>query len=407
MSASPSVRVTIFDPRSGRMTEEVISGAEQAARKAVEASGRQVVSVQAEEAASRAGLFRSAAPRRMGLGDLLVFCRSMAIMLKGGLTSAAAMEFYGESAPAAFRGGLAEAAARVGEGQPLDGALARTGFFDDVLLGTVRAGLASGALGKCFEMLGERYRTRRAFAAKLRKALAVPVVVTAIMLAIFFVGQLWLIPMVEQMLADARVSPDPFSAVTFAASGFFRATWWAWAALVAGAAGALCWVPAARRAALYALMSRVRSVRVVVMGLRQISLVGTLRVLYDNGVPMREALGTAADTLRGTAMREEVLRAAQEYASGVHLHTALRNNTSCDERLVHMIRVSEATDLRQQLANIEQVYVEETEDNLDRLALTINLGAYAVAAALIVSVFVSAYLPIVLMSVRLMSAGGF
>lgn len=397
-----ALTVTLHDPATSRTFTRREMGTQAQVRAAAEKAGLTVIDVQDAPAAATGKGEARVSP--LSLAEKISFCRSMAIMTRANMSVADALRFYGEALPAGRRNALMECSQAVLGGADLGQALERSRLFDHVFVGTVKAASTAGVLPEALSSLGERYRTQKTFLSKIRRAVALPVAAGLICLVIYLVGQLNLIPMVESMLEDAGAAPDPFSAIVFAKSHFIRATWLLWlggfAAFLAGLAAS----PQFRSSVVYVLMSRFKSVRTVVMGLRQLTLLSTLRVLYKAGVAIVESLELAADALKGTAMREEVLRAAADVRDGVALASALRNHTSCEEKLVHMIRVSEGRDLNAQLGNLEQMFQEDTDDALEKLALAINIGTYLVGGGLITVTYLATVLPMILMSIQMMNA---
>ena len=82
----------------------------------------------------------------------------------------------------------------------------------------------------------------------------------------------------------------------------------------------------------------------LIMGLRQSAYIGTLQMLYSNGINLARASSLSARVLLGTPMYGDFIKASQVYeTSGVPFAEALKRNTSLDPQVVHMIGICDRT----------------------------------------------------------------
>ena len=147
--------------------------------------------------------------------------------------------------------------------------------------------------------------------------------------------------------------------------------------------------------------------RRLVMGLRQTSYIGTLQMLYANGINLARASALAAKVMDGTPMYAGFVKASKVYeTSGIPFSEALKRNAGLDPQVVHMIGIGEkSASLPQQLELLRDIYEEDTAAYMTDFTAVINFITLATAVFIIALVFTGAMLPIFLMGPRMMQSG--
>lgn len=358
-----------------------------------------------------AGLDRKARqkPRLLPRKELIRFCRGMASMLKARITAADALRYYAQDHPdESVRKALASARANVENGVPLHAALAKTGRFDDKLVGLIQAGSNSGQLHRAFASVAERLRKEHAFRGKLRKATLMPSGIIFVLLCLFIVAQVKIVPQVEGLLADVKQEPDKFCKVLFNLSHITGAVW----PFVMGGLISLVLVlwkaDGVRNTVLYLLMGKWRLLRQMIMGMRQMLFLGSLHLMHSNGLTLIQCIETAASAVKGTPLFDELLEVARRYRTlGIPFSEAIRKYSSCDDQVAHMISIGErASSLDVQLEMLVTMYEEDTDRMMEDLTQVMNLAVLILASVLISCVFIGAFLPIFLMGPKMMNGSG-
>jgi hypothetical protein len=86
-----------------------------------------------------------------------------------------------------------------------------------------------------------------------------------------------------------------------------------------------------RNVILNLVMAKWRLCRMLVMGLRQLTFLGTLHMLHSNGIQLAKAIRTAAESVRSTPLFDELVEASERYQnSALPISDAFRKFTSCD-----------------------------------------------------------------------------
>jgi type II secretory pathway component PulF len=339
--------------------------------------------------------------------QLIVLCNSVAAMLDAQIPLPRALEFYNARLTREdLRQTLKSIAAAVDRGDDNHKAFAATGRFDSTFIGLVKAGTMASNLSAALRALARRMKTNAEFQGKLRKALLTPCGVIVFQWCLLIYSMTALIPNVEKMLKDMRVQPDAFSGAVFAFSHFFQATY---VPVTIGVIAFLlvCWRSRPFRDLMVkAIMSRWRLLRRIVMGFRQLTLIGTFEMLITNNIPIADSLETCARTLKNTPLEKELLEVKSKVALGMNLGEAVRRYTSVDAQLSHMVEIGEkASNLPEQLRLLRDLYEEETGQQIELFTGLVGLFSKVATLALIAGIYLATYLPIIMAGVKMMSSG--
>jgi type II secretory pathway component PulF len=143
------------------------------------------------------------------------------------------------------------------------------------------------------------------------------------------------------------------------------------------------------------------------MSLRQLTFLGTIRLLHSNGINLAKSIRVSANSVKGTPFYQELIDAADKYEhSGVPLSTAFAKYTSTDPQVVHMLSIGEkSASLDTQLDMLTNMYEEEAENQMETFTAVIGFLVLIIAVALISAVFIGTFLPIFLMGPKMMQSG--
>lgn len=338
--------------------------------------------------------------------ELVRFCRGMSVMLSAGISIVDALEFYTSTLPnKALKSVLAQVQASLKSGDSPNVAFSRTKAFSPLFVGLVTAGAAAGDLGSSLRSLARQLELQLQLKGKIRKIVMLPSVVIALLFGIFLAAQLVVTPKIEGMLTANGVEPDAFSKVVFQMAKVTEASWVPVVIALLAAVFTVAFSPRVREFIVNVGMSRLRSVREVVMGVRQTTFVGTLSMLQNSGIVMEEALGITAGVMAGSPMGREVEEVRNQYLTGLDVSKCVKQFTSCEPTVVHMIAIGEKTgQLPEQLTLCASMVEDQTKDAMDILSSRVQTLSTVIPVTLIAFIFISSYLPIVMMSAQMMKS---
>lgn len=329
-------------------------------------------------------------------------------MLKAQINTADAVRFYAQGLPdKILSADLMKINREVTAGVSIHEAFRKTGRFTDMTIGLIQAGSDSGQLDRAFAALAKRLKSDLTFEAAIRKATIMPSIVISILIGAFIMAQLKIVPQVEEMLTDVGQKPDGFTGIAFKVSHFTQDTWMFILPLFIAAVCTIAFVDKVRNFAMILMMSKWRTFRLLVMGLRQSTFLGTMDLLYSNGINLAKAIRVSANSVKKTPFYNELLVAADKYEhTGVPITTAFGKYTSADDQVVHMLSIGErSASLDVQLKLLAEMLEEDAQNHMADFTNVLNFLVLIIAVALIAAVFIGTFLPIFLMGPKMMQTG--
>lgn len=339
--------------------------------------------------------------------ELVDMFRGLGSMLRAQINTADALKYYSHGLP---NKGMVDALNRVREdiatGVNVHEAFRRTGRFSETIIGLIQAGSDAGQLHHAFQSLAERLKSELYFQKQLKKATITPGVIIAVLSGAFIVSQVKIVPQVEEMLNGVGAKPDGMTAIAFKVSHFTQATWPVFVIAVISIAVVITQSAHVRNLILGFTMSRWRLLRLLIMSLRQMTFISTIRLLHSNGINLAKSIRVSANSVKNTPFYNELRTAADKYEhSGVPLSTAFAKYTSVDAQVTHMLAIGEkSASLDAQLEMLSEMYEEDSQNHMTTFTAAISFLVLIIAVALIAAVFIGTFLPIFLMGPKMMNS---
>ena len=340
--------------------------------------------------------------------DLVGVFRGLSSMLRAQINTADALKYYGQGLPnKVMADALLQIREDIAAGVSVHEAFRRTGRFSDMVVGLIQAGADAGQLNQAFSSLATRFTSELHFSKALKKATTMPAVVITVLSAAFVMSQVKIVPQVEEMLKGVNQEPEGLTAISFAVSHTTKAVWPFVATIVITTVISIWRSEKLRNFILGLLMSKWRLLRMLIMSLRQMTFLSTMRLLHANGINLAKAIRVSANSVKGTPFYHELREAADKYEkSGVPLSTAFSKYTSVDSQVVHMLSIGEkSASLDNQLEMLSTMYEEDSENYMAAFTAMVNFLVLLVAVGLIAAVFIGTFLPIFLMGPKMMNSG--
>lgn len=269
-----------------------------------------------EASAPRGGLFR----RGLSGAQLALLTRQLATLLKAGLPIDEALGALAEQDDDARAHALVAALrARVIEGASLAAALADAPeSFPEIYRASIAAGEQSGRLDQVLARLADYSEARDALNQKVWAALAYPLLLTIVAVAIVSGLLAYVVPQIVGVFVQLHQAlPWPTRAL-IALSTFVRD--WGWLLLLVLVAGAVALRVALRtervRHGWHALLLRLPLAGSVTRAANTARATRTLALLTASAVPLLESLQIAAQVMPNLPMRAAVRRAALKVREG-------------------------------------------------------------------------------------------
>jgi type II secretory pathway component PulF len=353
-------------------------------------------------------LFGGGKPKQFTKKELIGVFRGLGSMLRAQINTADALKYYAQGLPnKVMVDALMQVRNDIAAGVSVHEAFRRTGRFNDMVIGLIQAGADAGQLHQAFGSLAARFTSELYFTKAMRKATTMPAIVISVLTGAFIVSQVKIVPQVEDMLGSVNQEPDGLTAISFAVSHTTQAIWPVVVSIIIGTVVVIWRSSKIRNLILGLAMSKWRLLRLLIMSLRQMTFLSTIKLLHSNGINLAKSIRVSANSVKGTPFYKELRDAADKYEhSGVPLSTAFSKYTSVDTQVVHMMSIGEkSASLDSQLEMLTTMYEEDAENYMATFTATVNFIVLLIAVGLIAAVFIGTFLPIFLMGPKMMNAG--
>ncbi len=339
--------------------------------------------------------------------ELVDMFRGLGSMMRAQINTADALKYYSHGLP---NKGIVDCLGQIREdinnGINVHEAFRRTGRFSDTIVGLIQAGSDAGQLHHAFQSLADRLKTEIYFEKRLKKATVTPGVIIGVLVGAFIVSQVKIVPQVEEMLMGVGAEPDGMTAISFKISHLTQKIWPIVVLSIIAIGVTIARSSKVRNFLLGFGMAKWRLLRLLIMSIRQLTFISTIRLLHSNGINLAKSIRTAANSVKSTPFYDELRTAADKYEhSGVPLSTAFSKFTSCDAQVSHMLAIGEkSASLDSQLEMLSEMYEEDSQTHMEVFSASVSFIVLIIAVLLIAAVFIGTFLPIFLMGPKMMNS---
>ncbi|HUE78642.1 MAG TPA: type II secretion system inner membrane protein GspF [Sphingomicrobium sp.] len=395
----PDFAYLAVDPSGREKRGTVKAASDQVARTSLEARRLYVVRVSPQphspSAQAMAGGFLSLRQRRLNAKQLTLFTRQLATISAVSPLEEALRTIVRQSEQAHVRGIVANVADGVVEGRRLADALAREPkSFSPLYRAMVSAGESSGTLPELLERLAKLLERQAEMRGKVLSALAYPVVLTIVAMAVVAALMIAVVPQVVEQFDDVGQQLPLLTRIVIGLSGFLAGYWWA-ILLGLGLAAAVA-VRALREESIRLRFDR-RVLGLPLLGrlirdLHAARMARTLATMIESRLPLIEGLKLTAGTLHNRALRTAVGATVNSIRGGGSLSGAFARAGIFPPLLVYLAASGESAGQLDSMLAKAADYLEREFDNFTATALSMLEPAIIVVMGLVVSTIVLAIL---------------
>ncbi|MFL3652962.1 MAG: type II secretion system F family protein [Pseudoalteromonas sp.] len=332
--------------------------------------------------------------------DIAMVTRQIATMLMAGVPLIQSIEMIGTGATNKSLGKLMETIAdEVKAGQPLSTALRKhPRYFDDLYCDLVASGEQSGALDKIFDRVALYKEKSEALKSKIKKAMFYPIAVLVVALIVTSILLIFVVPQFQDIFNGFGAELPAFTLFVIAISEFMQEYWWIIALFIAafgyGYKEALLKSQKLRDAT-DRLILKMPVVGMILNKAAVARYARTLSTTFAAGVPLVDALDSAAGASGNAVYRYAILDIKAEVSSGNQMNWAMRNSKIFPDMVIQMVAIGEESgSLDGMLAKVATIYEQEVDDAVDGLSSLLEPLIMAVLGVLVGGLIVAMYLPI-------------
>lgn len=345
-------------------------------------------------------LFGLGGDKKITPADIAQITRQMATMLGAGVPLVQTVEMIGKGHN---NGNMQKLLADIGNklqsGIPLSECLRdHPQYFDDLYCDLVSSGEQSGALETIYDRVATYKEKAEALKAKIKKALTYPIAVIVIAIVVTSILLIFVVPTFKEIFDSFGAELPAFTLLVIAISEVMQSYWY----IVLGALFAFGFLfkRAHRNSAKLRDQVDANILRIPVIGdiLKKAAVARyarTLSTTFAAGVPLIDALESAAGASGNAVFRDAILEIRAEVASGMQMNLAMRNSSIFPDMVIQMVAIGEESGaVDDMLAKVATVYEQEVDNAVDNLTALLEPMIMAVLGVVIGGLIIAMYLPI-------------
>jgi type IV pilus assembly protein PilC len=341
-------------------------------------------------------------PKRQKItpGDIAVFTRQLATMMKSGIPLVQSFEIVGESLEnASMRELVMQIRDDVAAGNNFADCIRKyPRYFDELFCNLVDAGEQSGALETMLDRLATYKEKSEALKAKIKKAMNYPIAVVGVAIVVTGILLVKVVPQFATTFSSFGAELPAFTQFVLNISDLAIAHWWK--VLIGGVGGGIFYREAMLRSPGFkAAVERV-SLKLPIFGPILNSscyarFTRTLATTFSAGVPLVDALESVAGATGNVVYSTATHKIKDDVTTGQQLNFAIKNTTLFPVMITQMVGIGEESGALDAMLDKCAVFYEAEVDNaVDGLTSLMEPLIMAVLGVLVGGLMIAMYLPI-------------
>lgn len=347
------------------------------------------------------GLFGGGKGKPITPGDICVFSRQMATMMKAGVPLVQSFDITADGHSNKNMSELIIAVkSEVESGSSFADAISKHPlYFDDLFCNLVAAGEQSGALETLLEKIATYKEKTEALKQKIKKALVYPISVLVVAFIVSAILLIFVVPVFADMFGNFGAELPAFTLFVVGLSDFAVAWWWAIFGVIIG--GIVMLKNTFQRSKAFRdMLDRTYLKLPVVSALVKNSSIArfsrTLATMFAAGVPLVEAMNSVAGAAGNNEYVKAIFTIRDDLASGLQLQASMQAYPELFPNLViQMVSIGEESGaLDEMLGKVADYYEAQVEDSVDSLTALMEPMIMVFLAIVIGGLVIAMYLPI-------------
>ncbi|WP_133480098.1 type II secretion system F family protein [Cognatilysobacter segetis] len=333
-------------------------------------------------------------------GDIAVFSRQIATMMKSGVPIVGALEIIANGNKNPKMQALVNTIrADIQGGMSFSEALTKHPvYFDELYQNLVRAGETAGVLETVLDTIATYKENLEALKGKIKKAMFYPTMVVAVALLVSSILLVFVVPQFEEVFKSFGADLPAFTQMVVNLSRFM-VSWW-WLLLLFVVAAVMAFIAAKKRSVAFQHFLDRTVLKVPVIGqiMHNSSIARfarTLGVTFRAGVPLVEALGIVAGATGNIVYEQAVHRIRDDVAVGYPVNMSMKQVNLFPHMVIQMTAIGEeAGALDAMLFKVAEFYEQEVNNAVDALSSLLEPMIMVFLGVVVGGMVVAMYLPI-------------
>lgn len=345
-------------------------------------------------------LFGMGGDKKILPADIAVITRQIATMLGAGVPLVQTIEMIGAGHN---NGNMQKLLGTIGNklqsGIPLSECLREhPAYFDDLYCDLVNSGEQSGALETIYDRVATYKEKAEALKAKIKKAMTYPISVLVIAFIVTAILLIFVVPVFQEIFNSFGAELPAFTQLVIAISEFMQAYWYFGLAGIFIAGYLFKKTHLKSQSFRDSVDKKILKIPVVGDVLKKAAVARyarTLSTTFAAGVPLPDALESAAGASGNAVFRDAILEIRAEVTSGMQMNLAMRNCAIFPDMVIQMVAIGEESGaVDDMLAKVATVYEQEVDNAVDNLTTLLEPMIMAVLGVVIGGLIIAMYLPI-------------
>lgn len=332
--------------------------------------------------------------------DVAVFTRQLATMMKAGVPLVQAFEIVADGLDnPSMKALVMSIKVDVEGGTSFANALKRHPLqFDDLFCSLVDAGEQAGALETMLDRLATYKEKTEALKAKIKKAMTYPIAVLVVAFVVTAILLIKVVPQFESMFTSFGGELPAFTQVVVAMSEWAQQWWFIGLGVIVAAIFSI--KQALRRSDKFAYLVDKYLLRAPIVGpIVTNSAIArycrTLSTTFAAGVPLVEALGSAAGAAGNRLYYDAIKLIQDDVATGQQLQFSMRASGLFPNMVIQMVSIGEESGALDEMLHKAATHYEEAVDNsVDNLTSLMEPMIMSFLGVVIGGLVIAMYLPI-------------
>ncbi len=338
--------------------------------------------------------------KRISAMDIAVVTRQIATMLGAGVPLVQSIDLIANGSDnKSLRTLMQKISVKIQAGLPLSDTLREhPKYFDDLYCDLVKSGEQSGALDKIFDRIAIYKEKAEALKSKIKKAMFYPAAVVVVAGIVTSILLIFVVPQFAEIFGSFGAELPGFTLFVLGISELMQEYWWVVlvSIIVAGYLTGKGYNNNLQfRTACDAMLLKAPVFGMILNKAAVARYARTLSTTFAAGVPLIEALESAAGASGNEIYKKAILEVRDEVSSGNQMHFAMKQTDRFPEMVVQMVSIGEESgSLDSMLSKVANIYEQEVDDAVDGLTALLEPLIMAVLGVIIGGLIIAMYLPI-------------
>jgi type IV pilus assembly protein PilC len=333
-------------------------------------------------------------------GDIAIFSRQLATMLKAGVPLVQSFDIVGKGHDnPSMQELLLSIKTDIEGGDRLAEALNRRPvYFDELFCNLVEAGEQAGVLETLLDKIATYKEKTESMKKKIKKALTYPIAVVIVAFLVTTILLIFVVPVFADVFKSFGADLPAFTQMVVNMSEWMQEYWWIVIGIVVGTVYTFSYFKKRSTKLNHFLDRALLKLPVVGLIMNKSAIARfarTLSTMSAAGVPLVEALQSVAGACGNIIYSEAVMKMREEVATGQRLQFAMSQAGLFPHMVQQMVAIGEESgSIDAMLSKVADFYEEEVDNLVDNLSSLMEPLIMIVLGTLVGGLVVAMYLPI-------------